>query len=54
MRLKYYRTVMALTLILLLKLQGCTSKNTKKNDGNIIQHRKNFYGKTFIWMGVLL
>ncbi|CDM68742.1 Hypothetical protein CM240_1584 [Clostridium bornimense] len=41
MRLKYYRKVMALTLILLLMLQGCTSKNTKKNDGKYLKLEKN-------------
>ncbi|WP_294341616.1 hypothetical protein [uncultured Clostridium sp.] len=41
MRLKYYRTVMALTLILLLMLQGCTSKNTKKNDGKYLELEQN-------------
>lgn len=41
MRLKYYRKVMALTLILLLMLQGCTSKDTKKNDGKYLKLEKN-------------
>lgn len=41
MRLKYYNKVMALTLILLLMLQGCTSNNTKKNDGKYLKLKKN-------------
>lgn len=41
MRLKYYKKVMALTLILLLMLQGCTSKDTKKNDGKYLKLEKN-------------
>ena len=32
---------MALTLILLLMLQGCTSKDTKKNDGKYLKLQKN-------------
>lgn len=41
MRLKYYKKVMTLTLILLLMLQGCTSKDTKKNDGKYLKLEKN-------------